>query len=385
MRIGVNCFQLKKDIGGLKQYFHRLFKELLENDNDNSYVFFYFEHNCDELANLGTDKWKDKAILLSNQDEVRKHLDKIDLYFCPFGAIWPRPVPKPSVVTIVDIQEQFFPQFFTKEALWSREYHYKPSMKVADNVITISEFSKDSIVRFHGISEEKIHVAYLAADDGFYTADKKQISFPLPDKYIFYPANRWLHKNHDNLLKALVILKKDKEMAVNCVFTGFDVPDGYPLQEKVDEYGLTDQIKIIGYVNVEDLKFIYKNAAMICFPSLFEGFGMPLVEAMASGCPVACSNTTSIPEVVGSAALLFDPTNPSEIADTIFRLLSDSSLSGKLRKEGFEQAKLFSVKKTAAVHKEVFEKTFNTYRKSRFLYYKYFYEPLNKTRMRLKK
>lgn len=365
----------------MKQYFHRLFKELLENDKDNSYVFFYFEHNRDELLNLGTDKWKDRAILLRNQDEVRKHLDKIDLYFCPFGAIWPRPVPKPSVVTVHDIQEQFFPQFFTKEALWSRDYHYKPSMKIADKVITISEFSKDSIVRFHGISEEKIHVAY----HGFYMTDKKQVSFPLPDKYIFYPANRWLHKNHDNLLRALVILKKEKGIAVDCVFTGFDVPGGYPLQEKVDEYELTDQIKIIGYVNVENLKFIYKNAAMLCFPSLFEGFGMPLVEAMASGCPVACSNTTSIPEVVGSAALLFDPTSPNEIADRVFRILSDSSLSDELRKKGLEQAKLFSVKKMAAVHKDTFNLAANSYKKRKYFYYKYIYEPILKYKMKYKK
>lgn len=388
MRIGVNCFLLKKDIGGMKQYFHRLFKELLENDKDNSYVFLYFEHNRDELLNLGTDKWKDRAILLRNQDEVHKHLDKIDLYFCPFGAIWPRPVPKPSVVTVHDIQEQFFPQFFTKEALWSRDYHYKPSMKVADRIITVSNFSKDSIVRIHGIPAEKIDVAYNVADNA-YNKDsggtEKQIPFPLPDKYIFYPANRWLHKNHDNLLKALVVLKKEKGMAVNCVFTGYDSLGGYSLQEKIDEYGLADQIRIIGYVSAEELNFIYRNAAMLCFPSLFEGFGMPLVEAMASGCPVACSNTTSIPEVVGNAALLFDPTKPNEIADRIFRILSDNSLSDELRKKGLEQAKIFSVKKMAAIHKEVFEKTFKAYKVSHFFYYRYFYEPLNKTRMRLKR
>src|SRR5262245_11318331 len=101
MRIGVNCYLLQKTIGGLRQYFHRLFKELLANDLDNSYVFFYFDQNIEEMEQIGNNRWKDGAILLTDQTEVLNYLDKIDLYFCPFGAIWPRPVPLPSVVMLV--------------------------------------------------------------------------------------------------------------------------------------------------------------------------------------------------------------------------------------------------------------------------------------------
>ena len=159
MRIGVNCFLLQKNIGGLRQYFLRLFRELLTKDMDNSYVFFYFKHNIEELEDLGTDKWKDGAILLNDQDEIRQHFDKIDLYFCLFGALWPRPVPKPSVVGLSDIQEKFFPEFFTSQDIWSREMHYRSSTKAADQGITVSEFSKNSIVRFHRIPRDTIHLA----------------------------------------------------------------------------------------------------------------------------------------------------------------------------------------------------------------------------------
>jgi glycosyltransferase involved in cell wall biosynthesis len=383
MRIGVNCFLLQENIGGLRQYFLRLFRELLLNDIENSYVFFYFRHNIEELKNLGTDNWKKGAILLNDQNEINKHFDKIDVYFCPFGALWPRPVPKPSVVSLVDIQEKFFPQFFTPLDLWNRDMHYKPSTKVADQVITISEFSKNSFAKFHRISRDKIHVVYLAADEFFYSTGtkNKEASIPLPKKYIFYPANKWLHKNHDNLLKALVILKREQNLIVDCVLTGFDYPTGYPLKKKVETYELTKQVHDLGYISLDDLKYTYQNASLLCFPSFFEGFGMPLLEAMAYGCPVTCSNVTSIPEVVGDAALFFNPHDPEDIARCILKLLSDEDSANRLRKKGAERAKKFSQSKSAAKHLEVFKMATASYRKRRYFYYRYLNEPVHRIRM----
>jgi glycosyltransferase involved in cell wall biosynthesis len=387
MRIGVNCFLLQENIGGLRQYFLRLFRELLLNDSENRYVFFYFRHNIEELKNLGTDNWKKGAILLNDQNEISKHFDKIDVYFCPFGALWPRPVPKPSVVSLVDIQEKFFPQFFTPLDLWNREMHYKPSTKVADQVITISEFSKSSMTQFHRIPKDKIHVAYLAADGFFnFTSTKiNEFSIRLPEKFIFYPANRWLHKNHDNLLKALTILKREQNIIVDCVLTGFDYPTGYPLKKNIEAYGLTKQVHVIGYVGLDELKYIYQKASMLCFPSLFEGFGMPLLEAMACGCPIVCSNVTSIPEVVGDSTLFFNPHDPEDIARCILKLLSDEDSANRLRKKGAERAKKFSQSKSAAKHLEVFKMAAASYRKRRYYYYRLFYEPIHKTKMYCKK
>ena len=137
----------------------------------------------------------------------------------------------------------------------------------------------------------------------------------------------------------------------------------------------------LGYVNTNDLKYIYQNASMLCFPSYFEGFGMPLLEAMACGCPVVCSNGTSIPEVVGDAAMFFDPHNAEDIAKCIFKLLSDDDCSDNLIRKGLKRAKLFSQKKTANAHIEAFKMAIVTYRKRRYFYYKYLYEPLHKAKM----
>jgi glycosyltransferase involved in cell wall biosynthesis len=358
----------------------------LEFDEQNKYVFFYFEHNVKEMEFLGKEKWKKGAILLENQAEVRFYMDKIDLYFCPFGALWPRPVPVPSVVTVVDAQEKYYPQFFTKQALWNREKFYKASTKTADQVITISEFSKESIASFHRLNRKKIHVAYLAADQGFFEPlrplDRR---LHLPGNYIFYPANFWLHKNHDNLLKALLFLKNKFNLKVDCILTGFEVDNGYPLEKKINEYGLKNQVKTIGYVNQEEIKHIYAGAKMLCFPSLFEGFGMPIVEAMAVGCPVVCSNAASIPEITGDEALLFDPNDPLDIAAKIRELWTDEKMRKTLTAKGKERVKKFSFEKTAEKHLEVFEQALKSFKKSRYFFYRYLYEPFHAFKMKGKR
>ena len=220
MFIGVNCFLLKKQIGGMRQYFLRLFRELLAEDVRNTYVFFYFKHNEEELEQLDNEDWKKNAILLSDQRDVLRHLDKIDLYFCPFSALWPRPLPIPCVVTLYDIQEKYYPDFFDEEALWNRAYHYVASTRTADRVITISEFSKRSIMHHHKVSGDKIHVTYNMLGDHFYTQTRNcnGEGLDLPARYIYFPANRWFHKNHDNLLRALKLLKTQKRAGNSVCF-----------------------------------------------------------------------------------------------------------------------------------------------------------------------
>jgi glycosyltransferase involved in cell wall biosynthesis len=378
MHIGVNCYLLQKHIGGLRQYFHMLFRELLGSDQENDYIFFYYGQNREELDHLQNKRWKEGAVLLNDQREVMRHLNKLDLYFCPFNALWPRPVPLPSVMTLVDIQEKYYPQFFTKQDLLSRKYHYEGSTRAADQVITISEFSRTSIAYHHRIPIDKVHVVYLAPDESFQQPlEGNPTGLELPERYIFYPANRWFHKNHDNLLKSLRILLREFNLRVDCVLTGFDYDNGYPLQKKIGEYGLNHQIRTLGYVTQEQIKHIYHKAVLLCFPSLFEGFGMPLVEAMAVGCPVVCSNATSIPEVVGDAALCFNPLDAHDIAQKIYDVWTNPELRERLKKRGFEQARKFSAKNLAARHKNVFQLAAQSYRRTRYLYYRYLFGPVH--------
>ncbi|MHB8788701.1 MAG: glycosyltransferase family 4 protein [Desulfobulbaceae bacterium] len=379
MRIGINCYLLEPHIGGIKQYFLALCRELLLHDDQNQYVLFYFDRNISELEKLGTDLIARHGILLREQGEIRQHLHRIDLYFCPFGSLIPRPLPLPTVVTIVDIQEVFFPEFFTVGNLVARFWHYVGSTRMADHVLTISAFSKDTLVHHHGLPPAKITVAHLCADERFYRARDiaRRPAAPLPEKFIFYPANRWRHKNHDMLLRALAWLRDHENMTVHGVFTGFDQDNGYPLEEKAKEYGIADQVTQLGYVSVEELAYLYGHAELLVFPSLFEGFGIPLVEAMAAGCPVLAARATSLPEVGGDGAAYFDPASPESLARALGELLADPAGRRDLVALGRRRAGDFSPAAMGEAHKLAFRKAALAYSGKRYLWLRYGYKYLH--------
>jgi glycosyltransferase involved in cell wall biosynthesis len=385
VRIGVNCFLLQAHIGGLKQYFFTLFKELLLHDAENEYLFFWFPHNAEELKKFEPDRWKENAILLHDQREMTTYLDRLDLYFCPFGVLYPRPLPLPTVVTLVDIQEVFYPEFFTIEDRYIRDLHFPGSTRMADRVVTISDFSKKTIVEHHRIAEEKVIVAYLSADERYYRSE--QIARPseqtLPEEFIFYPANFWKHKNHDLLLQALSLLRKERNLLIPVVFTGFEQANGYSLAAKAEEYGVRSQVHLLGYVSVEELAYLYRRARMLVFPSLFEGFGIPLVEAMAVGCPVVAADATSIPEVTGEAGVLFDPTSVQAMADSIEKVWCDAALRQKMRVLGKQRAQSFSPVRTAQAHRTAFAEARTAYSYLRFLWDRWAFRPYHRARVEL--
>jgi glycosyltransferase involved in cell wall biosynthesis len=383
MRIGVNCFLLQAHIGGLKQYAIALFNWLLENDSDNEYVLFYCKHNIAELDKLVSSRWRPSAVLIGDQREIAAHFKSLDVYFCPFGALWPRPVPVPSVVTLVDIQEVFYPQFFSPMDLFNRAYHFSSSTRAADRVVTISGFSKDTIAKYHDIDPSKIVVAYLCADPSYLAgADSPMLqvtTVPL-SRFVFFPANRWQHKNHDVLLRALRILC-DRGEETHAVFTGFDMPGGYPVLEKATEYSVRNFVHIVGYVNVEQMRYLYRTAEMLIFPSLFEGFGMPPVEAMATGCPAVVSRATCLPEICGDAAEYFDPHSPESLVDAICRIRHDAALREQLVARGKVRAGQFSAERMAEAHIRAFREAVETYSPAHFRWHQLAYQPFHRARV----
>jgi glycosyltransferase involved in cell wall biosynthesis len=387
MRIGVNCFLLQPNIGGMKQYFFNLFRELLESDHQNEYVFFHFPHNAEELTQLENTRWQTNAILLNDQAEVKQHLDQIDLYFCPFGALWPRPLPIPTTVMVHDIQEVFYPQNFTDFSMYNREYHFPGSTRMADRVVTNSHFTKQTVVQHHHISPHRVAVAHLCADKRYYRAAEVACppQSPLPGgDFIIYPANYWVHKNHDTLLRALRWLKTEKGLKIDAVFTGYEVPNGYPLAQKAVEYGLSEQVYSVGYVTVEEMAYLYLKARMLVFPSLFEGFGIPLVEAMDVGCPVVAADTTSLPEIGAEAAEYFDPTSPESIGLAIEKVWHDADLRWQLVERGRRRALNFSVAKLAQAHLAVFNEAARSFSSARYAWHYWFYQHYHRWRIHFK-
>jgi glycosyltransferase involved in cell wall biosynthesis len=370
VRIGVNCFLLQPHIGGLKQYFLTLFRELLERDDEDEYVLFWFPHNAEELDRLGTDRWRRHAVLLEDQRQVSAHLERIDLYFCPFSALYPRPVPRPSVMTLVDIQEVFYPEFFTAADRYTRELHFPGSTRVADRVITISDFSRRTLIERHRLPAARVRTVYLCADERYARSAEvaRPPAHPLPERFVFYPANLWKHKNHEVLFRALRLLRDERGRRLDLVLTGFGQDAGSPAMATAEALGVRDQVHPLGYLTVEEMAYLYRRAEMLVFPSLFEGFGIPLVEAMTTGCPVVAAGATSIPEVVGDAAELFDPASPEALAAAIERVAGDEALRQTLRARGLRRARAFTAARVADEHRAVFREAVQAYSPRAFLW-----------------
>ena len=158
--------------------------------------------------------------------------------------------------------------------------------------------------------------------------------YRLPPRYVFYPANTWHHKNHARLIDALARYRAATGETLPLVLTGIGREGERALAAELDRTALGDSVRVLGFVPSADLPALYAGAACLVFPSLFEGFGMPLVEAMLVGCPIAASRTTSIPEVVADAAVLFDPQDAADIARAIAAIVRHPAVAAELVRRG---------------------------------------------------
>lgn len=376
MKIGINLLLMLPHAGGVVNYVLTFLREWPNYYPDDPLILFSF-HGNDELLDTLPAEARQNEIRLLSQPEILNHCNKFDILFCPFGSLAPRPVPKPSVITMVDIQERFYPEHFKQEDIINRLYHYDASLKMTDQIITISEFSKKSISGIIGIPDKKLNVIYLTPDKLPVTCSRPL----LPDgwgkdtPFIFYPANDWPHKNHLRLIEALFVLKQSG-FIVSCVFTGACQEFYMEIIQEVERIGLNEQVLHLGMISRKEIAWLYRNARMLIFPSFFEGFGIPVVEAMASGLPVVCSGTTSLPEVGGNAAVYFDPMNTDDMAEKIQTVFKDNSLRNRMILNGKEWSKRFSSELMIKRHKAVFEKALTSYRGYRYYRQKMLDEPL---------
>jgi glycosyltransferase involved in cell wall biosynthesis len=181
------------------------------------------------------------------------------------------------------------------------------------------------------------------------------------------------------------LLKEQEGLSINAVFTGRDVDNGYQLDEMAARYGVSDLVHDLGYLPVGEIVYLYRQARLLVFPSLFEGFGMPLIEAMIVGCPIAAANRTSLPELAGEAALYFDPAVPAEIARAIKRLWLNADLREQLMALGRQRAQKFSAAQMARAHQEAFAKAAQTYSSRRYWCNLGFHLPWHLLRVGLKR
>lgn len=265
-------------------------------------------------------------------------------------------------VTIHDLIHLVLPEFLPNRMA----YIYAKvvigfAVRKADVIFTVSGNSKKDLMRFFKVREDKIVVTYNAVDSKFIHKDRKEVEYlfdrygiPAGKKVIMYVGNLKPHKNLSRLLKAYSKLDGRENTCLVLVGKAFDSED---LTPEINSLGLEKEVIRTGIVVNDELVDFYNLADLFVFPSLYEGFGIPPLEAMACGTPVVCSNNSSLPEVVGDAAYTFDPYDEAAIRDAMMRVLNDNELSKSLVQKGYERVKLFDadaiVEKTRAAFERI--------------------------------
>jgi glycosyltransferase involved in cell wall biosynthesis len=246
------------------------------------------------------------------------------------------PVDRPTILTLLDVQHLDLPGLFPRGERLFRRLAYDRAAAKADQVIVISEWTRGRVIERLGLDAGRVHGIHLAVDHERFTPDPAVEREP----FLLYPARPWPHKNHERLFEAFARLR-DERPELRLVLTGV----GH------DAARLPAGVESLGGVPTSELVSLYRRAAALVFPSLYEGFGLPPLEALACGCPVASSDAGSLPEVLGDAAVLFDPEDPSAIAAGVVEALDRA---GELSALGPSRAAAFTWEATARAHDEVY-------------------------------
>ena len=356
MKIAIDISPLKKDnflqhrVRGTGFYIENLKKSLLKYYTKNQYIFY-----------------TRGEILPSDIDIV--HVP----YFEPFFLTLPSTKKYKTIITVHDLTPLVFPKYFPIGIKGKLKWEIqKNRLKNADRIITDSESSKKDIIKHVGIPEERITVVYLAAGEEFRDRgnesenlqikprDLKQ-KYNLPEKFVLYVGDVTWNKNLPRLLKAI------KKTNIPLVMVGkalvqkdFDKTNPWNQDLMEVQQGVAQNKKIIclGFVSSEDLRILYNIATVFVMPSIYEGFGLPIVEAMTCGLPIITTKEGSLPEVAGNAALYVNAYDEESLSKGISKLFFDKELQKDLVRKGFDQVKKFSWRKTAEATMRTYEKTY---------------------------
>jgi glycosyltransferase involved in cell wall biosynthesis/SAM-dependent methyltransferase len=298
------------------------------------------------LAKLGG-VYREATSLIPVRSGLLRQL-RADLLFCPFTSPFFLDPAIPVVCLVHDLQYLYYPQFFPPSARAERDRHFRRACAVAARVVCVSEYVRSTVLENGNIPADHVTVVHTVPQNRLPVPSPRTVRGTLEQlrlaarRYLLYPANFWAHKNHELLLAAFGMYRAAHPQSdLVLVLTGAPGPRRTELMADASAMGLKPWIRFPGYLPEESFAALLRNANAMIFPSLFEGFGMPILEAMAAGVPVLASTSTSLPEVAGDAALLFDAKRPVEIVQAIERLETDAALRRELVAKGSRHAKSF--------------------------------------------
>jgi glycosyltransferase involved in cell wall biosynthesis len=269
----------------------------------------------------------------------------------------------PSVVTMHDLQHLHLPEYFSPADIAMREKEYRESCDLASHVICTSEFTRQDVHQRYGVPLEKMTTVWnlpprltsvLMAPS---TVHRLLEGMGVKPPFLFYPAQPWRHKNHRTLLEAITVLDGSLPKDCKLILTGQPFPADHPAAALMLAPKIRDRVIHLGYRTPVEIAALYRAAEAMIFPSLFEGFGMPLVEAMQQGCPVVCGQHTCLPEIVGDAALFTEVSSPDAVAAAILSITQNDNLRAQLRQNAATNLRRFNrrqlAEKTRAIYMAV--------------------------------
>lgn len=308
------------------------------------------EHGVDVMT-----RWPNKILHAGARFASRPRFDRLsgreaDVFWAPNPHFISLSEDMPLVLTMHDLSFERYPEFFsTKQRLWHRAVDPKTLCRRSAHIISVSEHTKRDIVDLYGIDPERITVTHEGCDDRFRrvptpeSLDATRKRLGLPKHYLLHVGTLEPRKNHLGLLAAFESLKRDARFDdLHLVLAGPSGWNNREIRQAIGRSPVRDSIRTLGFVDEEDKPGLYRMAHTFIFPSFYEGFGLPSVEAMASGTPVVASFAASLGEIVGDAGILIDPYRPTDMADAIASVLESPALRSELSERGKRRAEAFT-------------------------------------------
>ena len=357
MRIGIDAHCLGSGQSGNETYYRSLLKSLARVDIENDYSIYYTKNGAAEKLGLTNDRFSSRRVRSASPYLRIPFIFPLELLSQPVDVFHAQFIVPPflmcrTVTTIPDIAFEHYPEFFPPyQVAWLKKL-IPWSARRSDHVITVSQYSKADLAQRYKIDPDKITVTYEAAGSEFHTRDQGQAREYLAGRYgiehpfILYVGRLQGRKNLERLVEAYSQVR-DRGAQHQLVLVGKKEWMAQRILETISKLGLAREVLLTGYVPAEDLPYFYSAADIFAYPSIFEGFGLPVLEAMACGTAVVTSMGSSLQEIAGAAALIVDPLDTSSISSALERLLGDPILRRELGRAGIRRSKEFDFDRAA--------------------------------------
>ncbi len=359
MVIGIDASRVNiKNKTGTEYYSYNLIKHLLKIDKINKYILYSSRSLKDEFKGLNFVNRTLYTPYLWTQLRLSAEILKAppDLLFIPAHTI-PWIHPKKTVVTIHGLEYEYYPEAYSAFERRHLRLTTRLAVKWARRIIVPSECTKRDLIKFYQADKGKVKVVYHGYDFKSQIPNpKSQINPNFQNtKYILFIGRLEKRKNLVRLIQIFNLLKKKYNISHKLILAGKKGFGFGEIKKAIQNSSYQRDIFLKGYILEKEKTDLLKNADIFVFPSFYEGFGIPVLEAMVSGTPVVCSNVSSLPEIVGDAALLVDPLDADKTAEAVYKLLKDENLRNKMIRRGFENIKRFSWEKCARETLKVLE------------------------------